>query len=178
MSVAAVGSTNPTKIGAARRAFQTLFPDVVVTGVDVASGVSEQPVGEDETMQGALNRARAAREARNADWGVGIEGGVLFRGDECWQIQYCAVVHRDGRTGLCGGLQFLLPPVVAEGIRAGGEVGPLFDQISGQQDTKRKGGAIGYLTNGAVLREDIYTYMVAGALVRYLHPHLYDQETR
>lgn len=178
MSTAAVGSTNPTKVGAARRAFAMLLPGVEITGVAVESGVSEQPVGHEETMRGALQRARAAREAADADYGVGLEGGVLFRGDECWQIQYCAVVHRDGRTGLAGGLQFLLPPVVAEGIRAGGEVGPLFDELSGEQDTKKKGGAIGYLTNGAVLREDIYTYMVAGALIRFLHPHLYDPEER
>jgi len=178
LTLAAVGSTNPTKVGAARRAFATLFPDVEVTGVEVPSGVSEQPVGHEETIRGALQRARRAREALNADWGIGLEGGVLFRGDECWQIQYCAVVHRDGRTGLAGGLQFLLPPVVAEEIRKGGEVGPLFDQLSGEKDTKRKGGAIGFLTKGAILREDLYTYMVTGALIRFLHPDLYDQPAK
>jgi inosine/xanthosine triphosphatase len=170
-----VGSTNPVKIGSARRVFTQLFPDAQVAGLEVPSGISHQPVGEAETMRGALNRAQAALAATDADWGVGLEGGVTFTEDgACWMIQFCAIAHRDGRTGTGQGAHFLLPPAIAEGVRAGGEVGPLVDGLTGIHDSKKKGGAIGFLTNGLVLREDMYAHMVAAALVRFLHPELYN----
>lgn len=177
MERVAVGSTNPVKIGSARRVFAELFSELELTGIEVPSGVSNQPTGEAETMRGAMNRARLALEATGADWGVGLEGGVTFLEDgTCWMIQHCAIVHRDGRTGIGKGSQFLLPPVMARGLRAGGEVGPLTDGLTGIRDSKKKGGAIGFLTNGLVVREDMYAHMVAAAMVRFLHPELYDSE--
>jgi len=175
MDRVAVGSTNPVKVGSARRIFAQVFPGAEVTGVSVPSGVSHQPVGEPETMQGAINRAQAALAATGADWGVGLEGGVAYAGDgTCWMVMFCAVAHRDGRTSVGKGAQFLLPPVIAEGVRAGGEVGPLVDGLSGEQDSKKKGGAIGFLTDGLLVREEMYTQMCAAAMVRFLHPELYD----
>ncbi|MFZ5814652.1 MAG: inosine/xanthosine triphosphatase [Bacillota bacterium] len=169
----AVGSTNPVKVNAVRRIFARLMPDVEVVGVEVSSGVAPQPVGEAETVAGAANRARAAREAFAADFGVGLEGGVAFEGDQCWMIGSCAVIHRDGRVGIGKGHSFLLPPAVAEGVRAGHEVGPLIDRLAGESETKKKGGAIGFLTNGAVLREDLFASLVGAAMVTFLHPELY-----
>ncbi len=48
---ACVASTNPVKIGAANRALENCFPDVKVevVGVNVASGVSAQPMSDSET---------------------------------------------------------------------------------------------------------------------------------
>lgn len=174
MERVAVGSTNPVKVGAARNVFARLFDSPEITGVEVPSGVAAQPVGEGETMQGAVNRARAALAATGADWGVGLEGGVAFRDGQCWMIQCGAVAHRDGRVHVGQGVQFLIPPVIARGIAAGGEVGPLMDQLTGTQDIKKKGGAIGFLTRGLVVREEMYTHIVAAALVPFLHPELYE----
>lgn len=171
----AVGSTNPVKVNAARRIFGQLFPELEVVGVAVESGVRAQPIGEPETVAGASNRARAALEALDADFGVGLEGGVDFVGQDCWMIGCCAIIHRDGQTGIGKGHSFLLPPVVAEGVRAGHEVGPLIDRLAGESDTKKKGGAIGFLTNGALQREDLFAAVVGAALVPFLHPELYKQ---
>ena len=175
MNRVAVGSTNPVKVRAAAQIFGPLFPDAEVCGIDVPSGVAAQPVGEEETRQGAINRARAALEGTQADWGVGLEGGVAFRGNQCWMVLFGAVVHKDGRVGVGHGAQFLLPPAVARGVAAGEEVGPLIDQLSGDTNSKQKGGAIGFLTRGTVVREDTYAHMVAAALVQFLHPELYNE---
>ena len=44
---------------------------------NVPSGVSDQPRSEQETLEGARNRARsAARGYPHADYWVGIEGGI------------------------------------------------------------------------------------------------------
>lgn len=169
----AVGSVNPVKVNAARRIFSQLFPGSEVIGIEVGSGVPAQPVGEAETIAGAANRARAALQALGAEYGVGLEGGVAFEGDDCWMIGCCAVVHQDGRISTGKGHSFLLPPVVADGVRAGHEVGPLIDRLARESDTKKKGGAIGFLTNGAVQREDLFAAVVGAAMVQFLHPELY-----
>jgi inosine/xanthosine triphosphatase len=85
----AVGSGNPVK----RDATVRVFPEATVEAVVVDSGVSDQPVGHDETRRGATTRARRALEAETGggddsetvddpkagyDLAVGIEGGVVM----------------------------------------------------------------------------------------------------
>ncbi len=53
----AVGSTNPAKLEAVHQAFEYMNYDIQLTGLDAPSGVSEQPMTDEETMLGALNRA-------------------------------------------------------------------------------------------------------------------------
>ena len=77
MRLIAVGSTNRVKIGAVREVLRSLAPDARVEGVDVPSGVADQPFGDEETIRGAQARARGALAALAADLGVGIEGGVV-----------------------------------------------------------------------------------------------------
>ena len=51
----AVGSMNPVKIDAVRQAFESLFPDDKwdVKGIDIKSGVSNQPMSDKESIRGA-----------------------------------------------------------------------------------------------------------------------------
>ena len=75
-----VGTQNPAKLEAIRVSFAAFAePGVVLDLVPVAveSGVSEQPIGYDEIMTGARNRARAAFAAGNGAMAVGIEDGLL-----------------------------------------------------------------------------------------------------
>ena len=55
-----VGSVNEPKLAAVRSAIGAYAPDATVLGVKVASGVSEQPVGFEEIIRGARNRAAEA----------------------------------------------------------------------------------------------------------------------
>lgn len=81
----AVASTSAIKVQAVTRAVQRaaeLVPDLVasdvtVSGVKAASGVSEQPVGHEETRRGARNRCAAAQEALAADLTIAIENGIV-----------------------------------------------------------------------------------------------------
>jgi len=63
LRLVAVGSTNPVKLAAARAVLSRAAPDLRVEAVAVPSGVPDQPWGDDETIRGALARARAARES-------------------------------------------------------------------------------------------------------------------
>lgn len=165
----AVGSTNPVKLGAARNVIRRLVPSAEVTPVAVASGVPDQPWGDDETIRGALARARAARDAAGAQLGIGIEGGVVAQPDGGVRTcAWAAVVSADGREGIGGSLSLQLPDEVAALVRGGVELGHAMDAITGQRDVKRGAGAVGILTAGLVTREQAYETLVAYALVPFL----------
>jgi inosine/xanthosine triphosphatase len=167
----AVGSTNPVKIGASRVVMERLGADAEIVGVAAASGVPDQPWGDDETIRGALARARAARESTDADLGIGIEGGVVANDDGTVRTcAWAAVVTRDGREGVGGSLVLTLPAEVAELVRGGMELGLAMDAVSGSRNVKHGLGAVGILTRGLVSRQQAYETLVAYALAPLLAP--------
>ena len=157
------------KIGAVRTVLAHVAPDADVDGVAVASGVSDQPWGDDETIRGAVARAHAARVALDADWGIGLEGGVIDEGGT--RVRTCAwaaIVDREGREGVGGSLSLELPPRVAALVRSGMELGHAMDAVTGQSNVKHGVGAVGILTAGLVTRQGAYETLVAYALVPFL----------
>ncbi len=168
-----VGSTNPVKIAAARRVFEKVFDKCIVVGIGVDSGVSEQPFGEGETVEGAKNRAKNALTARGSDFGVGLEGGVVQIEGKIFECAWVVIAASDGRMGMSGGLYFEIPPMVEKRIRNGEELGPIMDELTGEKDVKKKNGAIGILTRGNLDRERAYEQILWGAMVKFLSPEWY-----
>lgn len=169
----AIGSTNPAKVRAVRGAIQTIWPDAVLTPAQVDSGVNAMPLSDDEGAQGALLRARRARELLDADLGVGLEGAAHDTLEAMYLTNWVAIVDRAGRSSLANGGRLLLPPVIACELRAGAELGPIIDRYSGQTESKCHDGAAGYLTKGLVPRDQAFQIAVAFALAPFLHPELY-----
>ena len=161
----AVGSRNPVKVAAVSQVVRRLHAAALVEGVQVPSGVPDQPVGDAETQLGAAARARAAREALDADIGVGLEGGVVDEGGGAMRTcAWAAVSLRDGREFLGGSLAMPLPPAVAALVRSGVELGHAMDALTGGTDTKHGAGAVGILTNGMIDRQRAYETLVTYAL--------------
>ena len=161
----AVGSMNPVKIGAVRVILSRLGTTAHIEGISVPSGVADQPWGDDETIRGAVARARAAREALDADWGVGIEGGVVASPDgKVRTCAWAAIISRDGRTGVGGSLSLELPPHVATLVRGGMELGHAMAAVTGERNVKQGVGAVGILTHGLVTRQAAYEALVAYAI--------------
>jgi inosine/xanthosine triphosphatase len=169
----AVGSTNPVKIAAVRMIATRAFPGAEVVGHSIASGVSEQPWGDEETRRGALNRAQAVLLATGSDLGVGLEGGVLETEMGLMTCAWCVVVDGGGRIGVGGGVHMRLPPPVARALQAGGELGPAMDQLTGQHNTKQAQGAVGILTGGLSNRGSAYGQLVAMALGPFVKAEYY-----
>ena len=174
----AVGSTNPVKIEAVRSVVHRIWPDTQVEGVSVPSGISEMPMSEVEMIAGAQNRAMAAREQLTADLGIGLEGG-LHEEAFGWTLQgWVAVVDKDGRSSIGGGTRLPLPQHIVQRVLAGQELGPVMDDLLGQENVKQKGGAIGALTAGLILRQDAFTHSVAYALAPFVAPEFYENHNR
>jgi inosine/xanthosine triphosphatase len=173
----AVGSRNPVKVAATRVGFGDSLGPVDVAGVDAASGVAAQPMGDDETILGAVNRARAALDALSgAGLGVGLEGGVVLIGGALYCCAWCAIVDRDGRIGLASTGRCELPPPVADLIRAGMELGDADDLIFGRANSKHAEGAVGLLTRGRIDRASFYAPAVTMALARFLNSEVFESK--
>ncbi|MBN1486563.1 MAG: DUF84 family protein [Anaerolineae bacterium] len=170
----AVGSNNPIKLAATQAVFSRIYgPEIQIISAIVPSGVSDQPWGDKETLQGALNRARASQVAYNATLGVGLEGGLLEIDGQLFTSAWCAVVRADGLEGIGGGANMLLPPSIVMTMQKGGELGPAIDALTGEHNTKHNGGAIGALTQGWLNRQHAYEHILTLALARMLSPHYY-----
>jgi inosine/xanthosine triphosphatase len=163
-----VGTDNPVKYRAVRNVMRRLFPDAQVIALRVPSGQPEQPIGDDQTRRGALNRAHAARLATHADWGVGLEGGVVESEFGMMTCAWCAIEDRSGRVGVGGSTNMLLPEEVAERVRAGAELGQAMDEFAKITNVKQKMGAIGVMTKGLTDRQRAYEFIVKMALVKFL----------
>jgi non-canonical (house-cleaning) NTP pyrophosphatase len=204
-----VGSGNPVK----RRAVESIlndgtggFPEATVRAVPVASGVSEQPFGQEEALRGAETRARNVLRADGSDGSeeydlaVGIEGGVAemavgggiddgtdeatgvgasvgsaddsddgdrvagARGSPALFLIMWAAVTDGDRWGRGAGPSVALPRSVAERLRAGEELGPVMDDVLGEENVAKRQGAAGALTGGRVDRTEALATAVAGAL--------------
>lgn len=169
----AVGSKNPVKVAAVRGVLARCAPDAAVDGVATSSGVPDQPVGDAQTIAGATNRARAAREALDADLGVGIEGGVVDAPDGMRTCAWAVAVGRDGVAHVGGSLSMPLPDAVAALIRDGVELGHAIDRLVGTENIKHGAGAVGILTEGLVSRQEAYEQIIAYALAPVLMSELY-----
>lgn len=154
--IIAVGSTNPVKIEAAKQAAQDLG-EILVQGFEVVSGVSHQPRSDAETRAGAAERAHAALIASPyAELGIGFEGGVHEENNSMYNVVWCSVVDKQGQHFEVSGARFLLPEIIANGIRTGKEMGPLLDELLQDENTKQKQGMVGTVTNGYITRTEEY----------------------
>ncbi len=172
-----VASKNPVKARAALNGFRRVFPEETfeVETVSVASGVSDQPLSDDETLRGARNRARAAMErVPDADAWVGLEGGVEERPEGLASYAWIVVLSR-GQEGRAQTGVFFLPDRVADLVRSGTELGHAIDEVFERSGSKRSGGAVGVLTDGAMDRTELYEHAVVLALVPFRRPELYGQ---
>jgi inosine/xanthosine triphosphatase len=73
----AVGSANRAKLLAVERGLASFFASLDVRAVDVASGVPEQPIGIEEIVAGARNRAERSYATAGCDLAAGIEDGLI-----------------------------------------------------------------------------------------------------
>jgi len=172
-----VASRNPVKISAARGAFAESFHDAELEMIcaDVESGVGDQPDSDSSTRRGARNRALNSRDAvPEADYWVGLEGGIEVVDDQLMAFAWMAVRGPNGGISEARSATLPLPPAVREFVDRGMELGQANDRVFSTVNSKQDGGAFGLLTDGLYTRESIYRQTLIIALVPFVSP-LYPQ---
>ncbi len=163
----AVGTENEVKSNAVKNVFQKQYKKLEIKNIPVSSGVSSQP-WEDETIAGAINRAKAALRAESeAHFGVGIEAGLFWNNTvkEYFDVQFCAIFDRGGRITLGHGPGFYYPEIVIKDVKSGKTVGSVMGQFTGIPNIGKQMGAIGFLSNNILTREGLTEQAVIMALV-------------
>lgn len=172
-----VGSRNPVKLASVKEAFTEYFGNVEAVGIEVDSGVATQPINE-EIFIGAKNRAMNLKEINdqqklNAEFFIGIEGGIVKQFDKWFAFGCMCIVDNEGRVGFGTSPHFELPQAVVDKLLQGIELGDVMDEITNQQNTKQKNGAIGFFTNGVMNRKELYIEGLKVAVIPFLHKDMF-----
>ncbi|WP_339172909.1 DUF84 family protein [Anoxybacillus sp. FSL W8-1294] len=164
----AVGTKNNTKVKAVKAVFHEAHHAIIAS--DVQPNVSKQPFSDEETLQGAIERATLAVHEQQAHIGIGLEGGVFAaRNGTVWLCNWGALVDRDGVVVVAGGARIPLPAEISEQLKTGKELAEVIDEYADRRDVRSNEGAIGILTNGAIDRTTMYTHIVYMLKGQYEH---------
>ncbi len=165
-----VASLNRNKIDAVKE----VFPMHDVNGAACDSGVRDQPIGLDEIIEGAVNRAKTV--FLDCEYSVGIEDGIsqVPKTLSGYMNFCCCAIYDGSRVFLGLGPAFEYPPdctktVVDEGIT----ISEAFAPVSGKPGIGYEEGIIGWLTDGKVSRKDYTRPAVLMAKVQIDKKELY-----
>lgn len=181
----AVGSRNIVKINSAELGISTALNDPSIScqaiGYNVPSGVSDQPMNDSETKEGAIARAKAAfshhfaAEGKYPTFAVGLEGGVALVDGQLECFAWIIIIDAN-RMGAARTASFVLPERIRDLIVIEGkELGDADDQVFGSINSKQQGGSVGHLTNGIIDRTAYYQHAVILAMIPFIQPDLYPQ---
>jgi inosine/xanthosine triphosphatase len=171
-----VASKNPVKINAVLNGFKKMFlnEQFSVVGISVPSEVSNQPMNDDETYHGAINRVNNASHAiPDADYWIGIEGGIEAKDTGMEAFAWIVIKSKDGKIGKARTGTLFLPSKVSELIHQGKELGEADDIVFGMDNSKQGIGTVGILTKNVSNREIFYSDTVVFALIPFINPGLY-----
>ncbi len=170
-----IGSANPVKLECTRNAFATVFPDneFEFSGIPVKSGVNTQPIGEEETLKGALNRVEELiNRFPDATFWIGIEGGIDIIEGHMYAFAW-VVIKNKNKTGKARSATFELPDVLGKRVENGMELGDADDAYFKRSNSKHKDGTVGKLTHGRIDRIEFYKHALILALIPFTNPDLF-----
>ena len=175
-----IGSTNKGKIEAVRRACREypLLTQAELINIDIISDVNNQPIGLEEIITGAKNRAKKAAVSSGADLGIGLESGIFkvpHTKSEYMDTTACAIY--DGKTfHLRLSACFEYPKkMIKEMLSQGKEIADIALEMGfAKERSFREGqGMVGILTKSRITRVDYSYQAVQMALIHLENPEHY-----
>jgi inosine/xanthosine triphosphatase len=164
--IIAVGSRNPNKVRAVEIAFRLVGFTVNVLSVEPPSDIPPEPMGLDEIAKGAIRRARhALSNVSNADFGVGIEAGIVKILDNYLDITLAAIMDRDDTVTMGLSPAFMIPPRFTNELLNGKELNEVAENYYGIPSIGKRFGLVGMITKGFVNRIDLNVEAVYMALM-------------
>lgn len=163
----ALGTTNEAKRSAV----------LMATGVEpaclsVPSGVPDQPMSAEETISGAINRAKAVfKKLPDCHLGLGLEGGLTYdeRYTRQWYLISVCAAWNGEKLYVGKGLAFPIPNQAAERIlQEGIELRTVIDEWSKTTGSNHRGGAYALLTEDRIRRADVFRDAVIAAITPFV----------
>ena len=166
-----VGSANQIKIDAVKEKIleYDFLKNAQVIGMEASSDVSDEPKTMEETIRGAMNRAKYS--FNNCDYSFGLESGVMqVPYTKTGYMDVCACAIFDGKEfylGLSSAFEWpqnIMNLVLGEGLN----ISQAFHKAGLTQNTRvgTAEGAIGVLTKGRLVRKEYTKQSITTALIR------------
>lgn len=175
MKVVLASKNNPKK-QAVTDAFAKVFAGetIEIVGVKASSGVSDHPTTGPESMTGAMNRVKHARELEpGADYYVGIEGGLLKVDDLTWELGWVVVMNDKGEFHTAPSSGVEMSGELLQAIHSGIEGSRALEEKFGIKNIGDANGMYGLVTDDRVTRAASYEQAVIFALAPFKHPEYF-----
>lgn len=170
----AMATENSIKIRAAELVLAEAFDSehIAIERIKLDLKAPEQPMG-NAIAAGAMERAVAAQTHTDADFGIGIEAGLMkVPGTSRWlSVQICVIADHAGETSMGMGPGYELPESILEAVLAGESLRDAFERLLHQDDPERRG-AVYYLSNGLMDRTELTVQGLRMALIPWLNPSI------
>lgn len=166
-----VGTTNPAKYHAVIEILRDYphLEEAKVICESVDSGVSKQPISLDETITGAINRAK--RAFKDCAYSFGIESGLFaVPHTKSGYMDVCAAAIFDGKEcylGLSSAWEFPDPAIMRLMLDEGLDMSQAINRagLTKSSTIGREEGAIGIVTRGRVDRKEYTKQALRMALI-------------
>jgi inosine/xanthosine triphosphatase len=174
-SVVAIGSRNKAKTMGVRMAFKRFLRDAEFRELDVTAKVNVQPMSIDETVMGARRRAELAIKEERADFGVGVEAGLVELAEGFFlNVQIAAVVDSKGHLSFGCSSGFPIPAsFVAKLKQERGELDRYTHELTGARKVSEEEGIVYRLSKRRLSRVEMTEQCVSMALIPWLNTRLY-----
>lgn len=124
-------------------------------------------MSDEETLRGAINRAKDCLEKTDSSIAIGLEAGIVLLQDQVYLCHWGALVDRNQNTYFTNGPLILLPAGFRKQLLEGKNLEDLMHHSTGIESLGMKEGAIGVFTHNRLNREQVLTQMVKALLGQY-----------
>jgi len=171
----AICSLNPAKTRGVRNVFSSFFGGTRFVEVDSSGVARAQPIGLAQVLEGATKRAKFALSEAGADYGVGVEAGLLRVARRTHiNLQIAVIVDREGRLGVGLSSGFPIPEaLVGRMKREGLELDQYIRELVRKDRVEKEEGIVYHLTMGRMSRIHMTEQSVTMALVPWLNRETY-----
>lgn len=170
---------NRAKIQAIKEVCTGLWSDSEFVEGKFLSGVSEQPLSEEEGIEGAIGRAQNGRARYpDADYFFGLEGYVDTNKYGMFLAGAAAIIDKEGTIGIGMSARMRLPEVLRKKVEEGAELGPFLKELVHDEGNiiRHRDGTMGVLTKGLYNRVDEFRDATKCALARFRSPDFFIDE--
>lgn len=172
MTKISLGSKNPSKIQALKNVLKTyeIFQDIEIIGIDVKTGVSEQPMSLEETLRGSKNRAKNAFIKNQTKYSFGIESGFMKIPDsKNGYLEFTACTIYDGtkyHIGFSPGFECpndIMTHIINDNLDL--VQASNIAKYSSDPELGKKQGIVGILTKNKITRTQYTSYAIIMAMI-------------
>jgi len=126
----------------------------------------------DDVLRGAKDRALTS--LGDADFGIGIESGIVWneesRSHLC--VQFCVITDKLGKVTMGHSAGFMVPARVVDKVKAGSELSKALADVEGIKINEGKG-AVGFLSGDLMTRSNLCESAVLMAMIPRIRRDLY-----